>query len=142
MIADLRAAPNPVLPGYRATSACLRHDRGPLRWSASVLCCADNDPAVADDDAVSCLDLQDWSTEFDYLTDRTSLFVRPKSRAHARQYLGCSGSSTSRPGMPTSALKVERASRTTIGYCYKLISYSPADLVPADRAANRGVVRH
>jgi SRSO17 transposase len=52
-----------------------------------MLCCDDDGPVV-DDDAVSCSDLQDWSAEFEYLTDRvSSLFVHPKSRAHARQYL-------------------------------------------------------
>ena len=44
-------------------------------------CCPDND-------AVSCADLRDWSAEFDELTDRISgLFVHPRSRRHARQYL-------------------------------------------------------
>jgi SRSO17 transposase len=37
---------------------------------------------------VSCADLRDWSAEFEELTDRISgLFVHPKSRQHARQYL-------------------------------------------------------
>lgn len=41
-----------------------------------------------DNDAVSCAELRDWSAEFDELTDRiSSLFVHPKSRGHARQYL-------------------------------------------------------
>jgi SRSO17 transposase len=54
---------------------------------AFVLCC-DEDGPVVDDDAVSCADLQDWSTEFASLTDRVaSLFVHPKSREHSRQYL-------------------------------------------------------
>jgi SRSO17 transposase len=44
-------------------------------------CCPDND-------AVSCADLRDWSAEFEELTDRiSSLFVHPRSRAHARHYL-------------------------------------------------------
>ena len=44
-------------------------------------CCPDND-------AVSCADLQNWSAEFEELTDRvSSLFVHPRSRRHARQYL-------------------------------------------------------
>jgi len=44
-------------------------------------CCPDND-------AVSCADLRDWSAEFEELTHRISpLFVHPKSRSHARQYL-------------------------------------------------------
>ena len=44
-------------------------------------CCPDND-------GVSCADLRDWSAEFKELTDRLSgLFVHPKSRRHARQYL-------------------------------------------------------
>jgi SRSO17 transposase len=44
-------------------------------------CCPDND-------AVSCADLRDWSAEFEELTHRISLlFVHPKSRLHARQYL-------------------------------------------------------
>jgi SRSO17 transposase len=44
-------------------------------------CCPDNG-------AVSCADLQDWSAEFDDLIGRISpLFVHPKSRSHARQYL-------------------------------------------------------
>src|SRR3954465_4693092 len=44
-------------------------------------CCPDND-------AVSCADLRDWSAEFEDLTHRISpLFVHPKSRSHARQYL-------------------------------------------------------
>lgn len=44
-------------------------------------CCPDND-------AVSCADLRDWSVEFTELTDRIlSLFVHPRSRVHARQYL-------------------------------------------------------
>lgn len=43
---------------------------------------------MVDDESVSCSDLQDWSTEFESLTSRVSgLFVHPKSRAHARQYL-------------------------------------------------------
>ena len=48
----------------------------------------DDDARVVDDDAVSCADLQAWSAEFENLTGRvSSLFVHPKSRAHARQYL-------------------------------------------------------
>lgn len=54
---------------------------------ALVLCCDDDSP-VADDEAVSCSDLLDWSIEFESLTDRvSSLFVHPKSRMHSRQYL-------------------------------------------------------
>jgi SRSO17 transposase len=50
--------------------------------------CCDDDARVIDDDAVSCADLQAWSAEFENLTGRvSSLFVHPKSRAHARQYL-------------------------------------------------------
>src|SRR4051794_39148410 len=45
-------------------------------------CCPDNE-------AVSCADLRDWSAEFEELTGRISgLFVHPKSRLHARRYLG------------------------------------------------------
>lgn len=44
-------------------------------------CCPDND-------AVSCADIRDWSAEFEDLIGRISgLFVHPKSRLHARQYL-------------------------------------------------------
>lgn len=54
---------------------------------ARVRCCDDDGPVV-DGDAVSCLDLREWSAEFDSLTGRVaSLFVHPRSRAHARQYL-------------------------------------------------------
>ncbi|MGH3849189.1 MAG: IS701 family transposase [Pseudonocardiaceae bacterium] len=43
---------------------------------------------MVDGDAVSCVDLREWSAEFESLTDRvSSLFVHPKSRAHSRQYL-------------------------------------------------------
>ena len=43
---------------------------------------------MVDDDAVCCSDLQDWSAEFDRVTDHFSfLFARPRSRAHARAYL-------------------------------------------------------
>lgn len=52
-----------------------------------MLCC-DDDGSVINDDAVSCADLQAWSAEFECLTGRvSSLFVHPKSQAHARQYL-------------------------------------------------------
>lgn len=43
---------------------------------------------MIDDDGVFCADLTEWSAEFASLTDRiSSLFVHPKSRSHARQYL-------------------------------------------------------
>ena len=43
---------------------------------------------MVDDEDVSCADLTDWSAEFEYLGNRIApLFVHPKSRAHARQYL-------------------------------------------------------
>jgi len=43
---------------------------------------------VVDDEDVSCADLTDWSAEFEYLGNRIApLFVHPKSRTHARQYL-------------------------------------------------------
>lgn len=52
-----------------------------------MLCCGDDGPVV-DGGAVSCGDLQDWSREFDYVTDRvSSLFVHKRSRGHARMYL-------------------------------------------------------
>jgi SRSO17 transposase len=44
-------------------------------------CCPDNE-------AVSCTDLRDWSAEFEEVIGRISgLFVHPRSRRHARQYL-------------------------------------------------------
>ncbi len=50
--------------------------------------CCDDDGRVLDDDAVSCSDLKDWSTEFELLTDRvSSLFFHPNSQKHSRQYL-------------------------------------------------------
>ncbi|MFL6131785.1 MAG: transposase, partial [Nocardioidaceae bacterium] len=43
---------------------------------------------MVDDEDVSCADLADWSAEFEYLGNRIApLFVHPKSRTHARQYL-------------------------------------------------------
>jgi SRSO17 transposase len=54
---------------------------------ARVRCCGDDGPVI-DDDGVFCADLAEWSTEFASLTDRiSSLFVHPKSRGHACQYL-------------------------------------------------------
>jgi len=50
--------------------------------------CCDDDGPVVDDESVSCADLLEWSSEFDSLTDRVaSLFVHPRSSAHARLYL-------------------------------------------------------
>jgi SRSO17 transposase len=68
-------------------SACLRLDRDHVCDLAWVQCC-DDDGRVVDDEDVSCADLTDWSAEFEYLGNRIApLFVHPKSRAHARQYL-------------------------------------------------------
>lgn len=52
-----------------------------------MLCCGD-DGVVVDGDAVSCVDVAEWSAEFDALTARVgSLFRHPRSREHARGYL-------------------------------------------------------
>jgi SRSO17 transposase len=53
-----------------------------------MLCCADNDAVELDDDAVSCADLEDWSTEFERVIARISpLYAHSQSQLHARQYL-------------------------------------------------------
>jgi SRSO17 transposase len=59
-----------------------------IRGDLACMLCCDEDGPVVDDDAVSCVDLREWSAEFGSLTDRvSSLFVHPKSRAYSRQYL-------------------------------------------------------
>lgn len=54
---------------------------------ADVSVCVEND-SVADSDAVSLSDLEEWSAEFEKVLDRIEpLFVHPNSRKHAGQYL-------------------------------------------------------
>ena len=43
---------------------------------------------MVDDDMVSCVDLQEWTLEFESLAERVALSIaRPNSQAHARDYL-------------------------------------------------------
>jgi SRSO17 transposase len=59
-----------------------------IRADLACVRCCDDDYRVVDDEDVSCADLASWSAEFEYVTERIApLFVHPKSRTHARQYL-------------------------------------------------------